>query len=265
VIGTEAKTRDLLLEFELALDADTCDELVEEDWGRAYLCPSLPLVWDASWLAIEEPGMTVDELVRLADRVLGGAGFAHRTVVVIDEAEGRRLLGEAAPPPGWEVELVEYMLWTAESGRGPLSAVAETTLAEILPLRRDLIHSWLPESEADPDRTVEQLLEMDRRFGEAAGDRWFVTPATAPAAGCRLLERGGIGQVEEVATARPARGRGLAQAVVLAAIAASRAENEVTFIVADADDWPRLLYEKLGFSTVGNLHVLRRKPQPPAR
>jgi GNAT superfamily N-acetyltransferase len=143
--------------------------------------------------------------------------------------------------------------------------VAETTLAEILPLRRDLIHSWLPESEADPDRTVEQLLEMDRRFGEAAGDRWFVAPATAPAAGCRLLERGGIGQVEEVATARPARGRGLAQAVVLAAIAASRAENEVTFIVADADDWPRMLYEKLGFSSVGNLHVLRRKPQPPAR
>jgi hypothetical protein len=53
--------------------------------------------------------------------------------------------------------------------------------------------------------------------------------------------------------------------VVLAAIAASRAENEVTFIVADADDWPRLLYEKLGFSSVGNLHALRRKPQPPAR
>jgi ribosomal protein S18 acetylase RimI-like enzyme len=259
-VGGKA-TRDRLLEFELELDAATCDELVEERWGRAYLCPSLPLVWDASWLAIEEAGMELDEVIGLADRVLGGAGFAHRTVAIIDEAEGRRLLGEAKPPPGWKVERARYMLWTGDTDRRPAAEVRETTLAEVLPLRRELIRSWLPASEADPARTVEELLEMDRRYGDAAGDRWLVAPACEPAAACRLLEKDGIGQVEEVATAGPARGRGLAQAVVLRAIAESREANDVTFIVADADDWPGLMYEKLGFTTVGQLHILRRRPE----
>ena len=111
--------------------------------------------------------------------------------------------------------------------------------------------------------TIDQLLELERRFGEAAGDRWFVAPDTgSPAAACCLLAGEGVGQVEDVGTLRPARGRGLAQAIVLAALAESRAaESEVTFLSADADDWPRLMYEKLGFETVGELFILRRRPQ----
>ena len=43
------------------------------------------------------------------------------------------------------------------------------------------------------------------------------------------------------------------------AVAASQeAGHRVTFLGADADDWPRLMYEKLGFETCGTMHVLRR-------
>ncbi|HYC82018.1 MAG TPA: hypothetical protein VEB65_09545, partial [Solirubrobacterales bacterium] len=71
--------------------AAVCDEVRAEEWGRAYLTPSLPLVWDASLLELRAAGLPVGEVVALADEVLGGAGFEHRTVVVADEADGRRL------------------------------------------------------------------------------------------------------------------------------------------------------------------------------
>ena len=48
------------------------------------------------------------------------------------------------------------------------------------------------------------------------------------------------------------RRRGLARSLVLHAVAESHAAgNDLTFLVADANDWPQRLYEKLGFETVG--------------
>src|SRR5205814_2185438 len=62
----------------------------------------------------------------------------------------------------------------------------------------------------------------------------------------------GIGQVENVFTLPDYRGRGLVRSLVLHAVAESHtAGNELTFLVADADDWPQRLYERLGFETVG--------------
>ena len=62
----------------------------------------------------------------------------------------------------------------------------------------------------------------------------------------------GVGQVENVATLPEYRGRGLARSVVLRAVAESHAAgNNLTFLVADTGDWPRQLYEKLGFETFG--------------
>ncbi len=48
------------------------------------------------------------------------------------------------------------------------------------------------------------------------------------------------------------RGRGLARAVVSAAIAeAHRCEAELIIIPADADDWPQVMYARLGFTATG--------------
>jgi hypothetical protein len=38
------------------------------------------------------------------------------------------------------------------------------------------------------------------------------------------------------------------------------AGNDLTFLVADADDWPQRLYEKLGFETVGRDARFLRAP-----
>jgi GNAT superfamily N-acetyltransferase len=249
--------RDELLEFELALDLEVSDEIVAYDWGRAFLCPSLPLVWDLNWILIEREGMGVEEVIVAADEAL--ADFQHRTVAIRSEADGARLAKEFEGVPGWEVENTVYMAWRGETGREAKSEVREARLADCEDLRRELIRSRLPDEVTEPEATAEQLLEMDRRFSAAAAGRWFLAPSQEPASACCLFSQSGIGQVEAVVTLPSAGGRGLAQAAVLAAVEASReAGHRVTFLGADADDWPRLMYEKLGFETCGTMHVLRR-------
>jgi GNAT superfamily N-acetyltransferase len=262
-VETDAEIRRRLLDFEIGLDRAVSDEVVEEDWGTTFLCPSTPLIWDNSWIAIERTGLSAEGAIELGDRVLGGAGFGHRTIVFCDEADGKRLSPEFEDRPGWEVEIGRYMTWRGDSGRQGKVEVRETTLAEILPLRRQLSRESMPPGIDHLEETVEQLLELERRYGEAGGDRWFVADGPdGPAAACRLLAGAGLQQVEDVATLEPARERGLAQAVVLAALAAARAaEPELIFLVADGADWPQLMYAKLGFEPVGDLHILRKKPQ----
>jgi GNAT superfamily N-acetyltransferase len=244
--------------------AAVCDSERVEDWGRVYLTPSLPLVWDASLIELRETGLAIGEVVALAEEALGGGGLAHRTVVVADEAEGRRLATELAAAPGWEAERTLYMAWRGDGGgRRPQATAREAPLAEIAPLRGELIASWL--RQGDPHQeTVAQLLERDRRLGELAGDRWFVAPGAGdPAAACRLLRIDGVAQVEDVGTLPRARRRGLAQAVVLAAVAAAQRDGvDPIVIAADAGDWPHQLYAKLGFEPVGEATVLRRLPDP---
>lgn len=258
----DAAIRRRLLEFEIGLDRAVSDEVIEEEWGATFLCPSTPLVWDNSWIAIERAGASAAEAVELGDVALGGAGFEHRTIVVCDEAEGQRLAPVFEDQPGWVVEIARYMTWRGDTGRQPAAAVRETTLAEILPLRRQLSREDLPAGVARPEETVEQLLELEGRYGEAGGDRWFVAEGPdGPAAACRLLAGPGIQQVEDVATLESARERGLAQSVVLTAIEeAKAADPEVIFLVADAADWPQLMYAKLGFEPVGDLHIFRKQP-----
>ena len=80
-----------------------------------------------------------------------------------------------------------------------------------------------------------------------------------PAASCSAPS--GTGQVEQVYTAARHRGHGLASAVVRAAIAASRERgDDLVMIMADGDDWPQRLYERLGFETVDVYRTFTRKP-----
>ncbi len=268
--GSATSDRDELLAFELALDEKVCDEVHRESWGRLFLTPSAPLIWDANWVGIEEVGLSVDQVVAIADDALGGEGFGHRTVCLLDQADGRRIgaevEAEAARRPRWEVERTRYMVWRGgeiEPAEPTAVAAREVRLAEIEGLRRALIAAEaVPTGVPEPEATVEQLSEIDHRYGTAGGDRWFTAPAGGePLSCCRLLTDGRIGQVEDVGTRADARERGYAKAIVLAAVAAAQADgNTPIFLTAEAADWPQLMYANLGFETVGDLTILRRRP-----
>jgi GNAT superfamily N-acetyltransferase len=278
---SETRERDELLAFELSLDERVVDEVHRLPWGRLFLTPSARLIWDANWIAIEQVGLSVDQLVAIADDALGGEGFDHRTIGFVDQADGRRVRetvdAQQALWPRWEVEQTRYMAWRGgevepatvssqkpadSAGKCERAWAREVRLAEIEGLRKALIDESMPTDGGGP-AAVEQLYELDRRYGEVAGDRWFVAPAEGkPMSACCLLRDGnGIGQVEEVGTLTPARERGYAKATVLAAIAAAQeAGDETIFLTAEAADWPQLFYARLGFETVGEISVLRRRP-----
>jgi len=117
--GSATPDRDELLAFELALDEKVCDEVHRESWGRLFLTPTAPLIWDANWVGIEEVGLSVAQIVAIADDALGGEGFGHRTVCLLDQADGRRVgeevESEAAQWPRWEVERTRYMVWRGDA------------------------------------------------------------------------------------------------------------------------------------------------------
>jgi hypothetical protein len=250
-----------LEEFETALEREACEVVERTDWGEVFLSPSIPLVWDASWILVERPGLSAREIELLADVAIGGAGMAHRTVFVPDAAEAERLTPEFEAL-GWGVEGGVYMLRRRPPDRPAATPVIEHPQAEVEDLRRELIRGGLPIMGIETEETVEQLIEWDRRIGAAGGDRWFAAPAgSEPASCCRLLAGGGIGQVEDVGTVADARQQGLARSVTLAAAEASREDgNELTYLSALIDDWPRLMYERLGFDPIGTWKAFRRRP-----
>jgi ribosomal protein S18 acetylase RimI-like enzyme len=109
-----------------------------------------------------------------------------------------------------------------------------------------------------------QLVEAMRLKVATARPRFFAAEEDGVVAShCSLYSDGEIGQIESVLTLPFFRGRGLARAVVLHALAESRAAgHELTFLVAEEDDWPKELYGKLGFETIGRHYEFSCPPAP---
>jgi predicted GNAT family acetyltransferase len=71
----------------------------------------------------------------------------------------------------------------------------------------------------------------------------------------------GVAQIEDVMTDTGHRKRGLARAVLVDALRRARdAGCDLVFLVADADDWPRQLYARVGYTPVGNTYEFLRPP-----
>jgi predicted GNAT family acetyltransferase len=118
------------------------------------------------------------------------------------------------------------------------------------------------------EEVVRQLVGMRTALAEAVpAARFFVGSADGVDAAVTTLYSDGVtAQVEDVATLRVYRRRGLARAAVSAAIdAAVEMGHRFVFIVADDDDWPKDLYGRLGFDPIGRTWAFTRPgPEHPA-
>jgi GNAT superfamily N-acetyltransferase len=177
---------------------------------------------------------------------------------VQDDAEGARL-APALSPRGWLVEHDVYMALRRPRDRAPDPGLAVEVdagrhrLAEAAGIRE--------EPYGRDEEVVQQLVAM--RAALAAGvpaTRFFVGHADGvDAAVTTLYSDGATAQVEDVATLRGYRRRGLARATVSAAIdAALEMGHGFVFIVADGDDWPKELYARLGFDPIGHIWAFTR-------
>jgi ribosomal protein S18 acetylase RimI-like enzyme len=247
-----------LVEFELTLERDASEDVREFDWGTLIHNPEAPGMWSLNYLEVRAPDLDADAIAALADEIQGPLErIEHRDVVPTDPAHADRLAQGFEALPGWEVVRTVYMVLARAPNR-EIGTAAEVERSAVASVRRAV-------AEDDPDIAqvgVEQRFIRDARLDRVGNGRWFAAPAEGPpGASCVLYGRDGIGQVETVGTIPDRRGQGLASAVVMAAAETSRQRgDELTFIVADADDWPWKLYERLGFDRVGELCSFLRKP-----
>jgi GNAT superfamily N-acetyltransferase len=77
---------------------------------------------------------------------------------------------------------------------------------------------------------------------------------------CRAYDDGALFELDDVGVLRGRRGRGLGRELVAGVVAAAP-PGRVPFLFADADDWPRHLYERLGFAAVGERLGATRAPR----
>ena len=234
-----------------ALYARAAERTVPFRFGTAIVHERLGRVHDLNYLRVHRPeDASADELAAEAERIQAPLGLRHRALWFDDAAAVARLEPELRQG-GWEPRYFVLMTLHREPDReADLSVVRETDPTVLRPIWAEGIRS----APFDKDEeVVRQLVEHKDALATAVPTRYYAAYVDEePVSYCELYSAGGVGQVEAVLTLEQHRGRGLARATIGRAVTQSRTDgNELTFLVADANDWPKELYRKLGFDTVG--------------
>jgi ribosomal protein S18 acetylase RimI-like enzyme len=239
----------------LAFERATYARAAEHPWGLSLRDPRFRRahMLNQLWVTATS-GVTAAELVAELDALQGDV--PDRVAFLEDDPLGAALAPELQDR-GFACEPHLYMALRRPRDRAPAPGLArEATPAEHAALEaavtRQYPHGSDPAVVADLSGARAALRDAVERsllvIGPAGG---------TPAAHASLLCGDGVAQLEDVATLTAARGRGLARAVCSLALE-SAAGAELTFLVADAEDWPRELYAKLGFDPVGRSWAVTR-------
>jgi GNAT superfamily N-acetyltransferase len=248
------------LAFERAMHA-AVGRVVTADWGQAVLHPEIGRCHEANllWGIGDAGGLDGATLAAHADRLMGGAGVVHR-----------RILLEGATADAHRDELVALgydaarHVYLAHEGEPPAAPAAEVREVGIDALLRaeDRYLATDPDTPYGRDDEVRaHLLEHHRTYGSAGADERVlaVTDGDDVVAWAKLWTAGDAAQVEDVVCLAEHRGNGYGRAVTAAATRAALAgDPALLFIVADADDWPMQLYERLGYRPVGHVGVFTK-------
>jgi hypothetical protein len=229
------------------------DEWEPHPLGFTLTSLSLPRVWVLNRLVVERQNanvtLTAGEVADQGRELMRAQNRLHARVTVLD-----RELGAELEPGfrelGWDVAQNVSMIDTGAGSPASDAAGVEGVASAELDRLLEQAHAENFYGQ-DPD-AVEQLRELDRRSVDRLHGRTFVAPPDAPVALAELRQLDAVGEITFVQTLDRHRGGGFGRAAVDAARATSRRENELTFLEADADDWPRGWYARLGFEEVGS-------------
>jgi len=238
------------VDFDRAYAERLVEKVVPGRNGRGLFTPDLPLFRYLNRfnvdLGVRAP---IDELVEEAERLHGAEGLPHVKITVGDK------LGASLEPAflerGWQREELLVMPHLGPQPDLEISAVEEIGPDELEPV---WIEGMRASPELESEEEIRQLVEAQHRRRRAVEVRYFAARADRRIASyCELFSDGNTGQIESVMTLEPFRGRGLAKTVVMRALRESLARHDFTFLVADANDWPKDLYRTLGFGSVGSI------------
>ena len=227
------------------------EEVVPAPHGRALLTPSMPRVHYTNTFAVDLGAEgSATELRGDLEPIFWAAGLTHRQVSIDDE------LGARAAPEfrelGWKAEELLVMLHRGETPRWTRRASRRSAGRSSSPSGRRAC------ARARRFGTKRKCDSLSRPSTAGGSPSTSGTSPPAPtgriASYCELFSDGTTGQIESVMTLEEFRRRGLAKAIVTHALAESRAAgHDFTFLLAEAEDWPKELYRKLGFESVGSI------------
>jgi ribosomal protein S18 acetylase RimI-like enzyme len=233
--------------FEAAVDDGAAEEVRDWEYGTAVISASMPQVWDANYFRLAgNSDVPVEDLLAAATPVAAEARLKHLSFIA-GESQADRLWAGFEPLGYDRTRFLYLALRRRPDASGHV--VVEVGAEDVVASRAEGTLEFFPGNH----ELVGQLAELDRRLARTIGGRWFaVREAGEVVSRAWLLHAGGVGQVEDVATTPAKRGLGYARAVVSAAALASlEAGNDLTFIVADADDSVTGLYRSIGFEPIG--------------
>ena len=217
--------------------------VVESPFGRAVYTDELPRRLDGNYLWVDQAGEP-EELVAEAARL-------ERRLIFVPDPE----LGDALAPwfkqQGWRIDRHVVMAQLREPEReADLSHVHEVSEPDLRAARKRVLAN---EPWATPE-VLDQIFAAKALIGERVRTRFFAIELDGEVVSYSdLYLDGAEAQVEDVGTVPEHRNEGHATTVVLGAIAEARNGGaEFVFLVADANDWPKELYGKLGFDVVGH-------------
>jgi predicted GNAT family acetyltransferase len=240
--------------FEDALLESAAERVERVPLGSAFFTDSLPVVWSLNLMRVDKAGAGAEEIAAEAERLQGGAGLEHRRVAIQDEDAGRDL-EEGFTALGWKPDVFLFMVPRREPNR-PIdtSGVVEIEREELRAIREAILEEWLGGLD---EAIMRQIGESDRRFAEAGNARHFAVVVDGQAVSSTdLFSDGRTAQIEDVGTLPDHRGAGYASAVVMRALEEARATgHDFIFLVADARDWPREMYSRLGFDGIGEKYA----------
>lgn len=255
-IGTVELER--IREFRRDLQRESAERVEPTPHGVAILSDSIPDVYDHNYVSVEEAAVGAAALAAEADAAMEDRH--HRRVIVEQGAPG--LAGEFLSL-GYVRATHLVLAHTREPDRR-----VDTSTVEVVPFERleePRREAVLAEQWGD-EEIARQLRDAKRHIQDAVPTTYFAAVADGEIAGwCELRSRHGVAQIEDVEVLPAYRGRGLGRAVVQAALDEGRRTAEVLWLEALADDWPRELYGKLGFTYVDARDFYTKLPHPLTR
>jgi ribosomal protein S18 acetylase RimI-like enzyme len=233
--GAAARARD----WNHGRQAAVCD--VVEPWahGTVLRATRYPVYFDFNVVRVEDdPGMTVDDLVALADQALAGLG--HRRVD-FDIAAAAEPLREGFEAKGWRAVRLLWMRHEAPPPPGPDLPVEELHYDAVDDLRVAWHEEDFPGQDPGSYHAYAREVSMRRSVRVLA-----VREGGAPVAFAQIERDGAAAEITQVYVHPEHRGGGRGTAMTRAAIEAAGDARDL-WIVADDEDRPKRLYARLGF------------------
>lgn len=223
-----------------------CDRIEAWEYGTAVRASRYPTYYDFNCLRLEHGEPDVPELLTIAEA--RQHDLLHRKIEVEDEALGDRLR-PGFLDAGWRTYRLVWMVIDGEP-EAPAIEPEEVHFRDIRPLRAE----WPNDFTA---HEIAAFAPVEEEVADRLRCRTFIARDDGGRPAAFVLFSHAPNEVRMVFTSPAVRGRGLARALVGAAV---RACDGPVVIVADDEDSPKELYEKIGFRPAWVMWEMTRRP-----